>query len=65
MEKVLLCQSCIFALRSRGEKVFVGDRVERLDYEEDGKEFKCGFCGDDFLYDDDPQDDDELYECVL
>ena len=63
MEKVLLCKCCIMAIQSRGEDVFVGRSVPRWEVEEDGKEFKCGFCGDDWQ-DDEAEEDDELYECV-
>ena len=63
MSKVLLCMDCIEAIRSRGERVFVGDEVERWDLE-NPDDFKCGWCGDDYLMGDEPQDDDVLYECV-
>ena len=63
MEKVLLCDCCIMAIQSRGEDVFVGRSVERWEYEEEGKEFKCAWCDDEFL-DGEPDDHDELYECV-
>lgn len=65
MEKVLLCESCIMAIRSRGEDVFVGRAVNRWEYEDEGKEFKCAWCGDDwFDYEEEPGEYDELYECV-
>lgn len=64
MTKVLLCEDCINAILSRGEKVFVGSAVERCEYEDEGKEFKCGWCGDDWMWDEEPHEDDELFECM-
>ena len=64
MEKVLLCKDCIMAIQSRGEDVYVGRLVERWEYEDEGNEFKCEFCGDDWFYGDEHEEDDELYECV-
>jgi len=60
METILLCHYCIDAIKSRGEKIFVGGLVEReLDLDEEGKWFvsdglKCEWCEEEY---------DELYEC--
>ena len=61
MKTVLLCKDCIAALESRGEKVFIGSAVSRIDVDGD---FKCEWCEDDYLWGDEPSDDDELYECI-
>ena len=63
MERVLLCEDCIEAIKSRGETVYVGSAVERWDYENPG-EFKCAWCDDDYLMGDEPDDCDVLYECM-
>ena len=63
VKTVLLCKSCIWAIQSRGEDVFVGRAVQRWEYEDEGKEFKCEWCEDDWL-DEDPYEDDELFECI-
>lgn len=51
--KLILCEYCIEELRSRGEKVLVGDRVYRLEESEEENK-PCEWCGE---YDD-------LFECV-
>ena len=61
MKKVYLCEYCISELLSRGEKVFIGDLVSRDEIDEP---FECGLCGSDYLYGDEPDDCDELYECM-
>lgn len=59
-EHILLCEHCIEAIRSRGEKVWVGGEVERdEDVDDDGNwyvcdDLKCGWCG---------ETNDELYDC--
>lgn len=50
----LLCRDCIDAIRSRGERLFVGDCVVDGDYAEMDGDFSCEFCGE---YAD-------LYECL-
>lgn len=50
----LLCQYCIDAIRSRGEKLFIGDCVVDGDYAEEDGDYACEFCGE---YAD-------LYECL-
>lgn len=57
---MLLCEQCITAIKSRGEKVWVGPTVERdEDLDDDGNwiisdDLKCEWCG---------ETDDELYDC--
>lgn len=47
-----LCDRCICAIRSRGEKLFVGSEV-MID-EEDPTTYTCEFCGE----------EDTIYECL-
>lgn len=66
-EKWCLCDRCIDAIRSRGEKVAVGDMISQdIDYDEEKDEWfqiydedepilKCDWCG---------EVDCELYECL-
>ena len=63
VETSLICPDCIRAIQSRGEKIFTGDIVQRWEYEDEGKEFKCVFCGNDYLVDE-PNEKDELIECI-
>lgn len=45
LNKWCLCNHCIDAIKSRGEKLFVGDMV--LDYEESEElNFPCEWCGE-------------------
>lgn len=64
--KWCLCQYCIDALRSRGEKVYVGEQISQdIDSDEEGNWFqiydetepirKCDFC---------EEVDPTLYECM-
>ena len=62
-----LCRNCIDAIKSRGEKVFVGNMIcQDIDYDEEKDEWyqtydedepilKCDWCG---------EVDAELYECI-
>lgn len=52
-DKWILCKNCIDAIKSRGEKIFVGDVVNGFDYEDEPT--KCEWCD---------EEDVELYECV-
>lgn len=60
MKPWILCKHCIDAIKSRGEKIYVGSLVER-DIEMIGKDrcisdgMKCEWCD---------EEDDELYECL-
>ena len=47
-----LCKYCIQAIRSRGERLFVGAEVE-FD-EDDPKTYTCQWCGE----------EDTIYECI-
>ena len=47
-----LCRYCIQAIKSRGEKLFVGDEVYRDD--DDPKTYTCEFCGE----------EDTIFECI-
>ena len=59
-EHIHLCEHCISAIKSRGEKVFVGPMLEReLDLNDEGywyinDDLKCEWCED---------NDEELYDC--
>ena len=50
-DTIRLCECCIAAIRSRGEKVFVG---EEIDQEDEDNLLTCEWCED---------ENDELYEC--
>ena len=53
MKKICLCEYCIEAIRSRGEKLLVGDQYD-LEYEVYADEPQvCEWCG---------EEADELYE---
>lgn len=52
MKKMILCENCIEAIRSRGEKLFVGDPVEKTE------ETICEWCDDD-------DEDTELFEVIF
>ena len=64
--KWLLCEHCIAAIKSRGEKVYVGSIISQdIDYNEEKETWtqiydedepikKCDWCG---------EIDPELYEC--
>lgn len=52
LARMILCESCIEAIRSRGEKVLVGERVYDCDESEE-EETPCEWCGE----------CDDLYEC--
>ena len=49
--KWLLCQNCIDALASRGEKPYVGKMISQ----DDDEPLKCDWCEEEVL---------ELYECI-
>ena len=52
---IYLCRNCIEAIRSRGEKLFVGHEVDFTEYaDEHGKEASCEWCED---------NEATLYEC--
>lgn len=57
---IMLCEHCIAAIRSRGEKVWVGEEIERdEDIDDEGNWFisddlKCEWCEEQM---------DELYDC--
>lgn len=59
-EHIRLCSYCIEAIRSRGEKVYVGEKIEReMDIDTDGHwlvddELTCEWC---------EEENDELYDC--
>lgn len=50
---ICLCKNCIAAIRSRGEKVMVGELLS--DYDEDDKPRKCEWCEEEGM---------EMYECA-
>lgn len=50
-EMIYLCEHCIGAIRSRGEKVFVGEEYSDFELEEDSK---CEWC---------EENKTTLYEC--
>ena len=52
-EIILLCEHCIGAIRSRGEKVFVAGEFWDFDEED---EVACEWCG---------EDGKTLYECAF
>ena len=55
MDRFCLCERCIEAIRSRGEKVFVGEIVfDTSDLEYGEQERKCEWC----------EEVDDLYECI-
>lgn len=49
-EHILLCEHCIAAIKSRGEKVYVGPIIDKGDEES----IRCEWCDEEF---------DELYDC--
>lgn len=49
-----ICRDCIDAIRSRGEKLFIGDCVIDGEFAEECGDCRCEFCGE---YAD-------LYECL-
>lgn len=52
-----LCPRCIDAIRSRGEKVFVGTEIDYDEYREThGEEATCDWCG---------EEDVELREVII
>ena len=51
--KWILCKHCIAAIKSRGEKLYVGDEID-VDCWEDEKP-KCEWCD---------EEDTILYECI-
>ena len=64
MKKWILCEYCIEAIRSHGEKIFVGEMISQdIDYDEEKEEWvseydepiiKCDWC---------EEPSPELYEC--
>ena len=50
-EMIYLCEHCIGAIRSRGEKVFVGEMLSDFELDEGSK---CEWC---------EEEKTELYEC--
>lgn len=55
-EYIRLCDHCVCAIRSRGEKVFVGDSLEWNEKYDDMESVTCEWCNDEF-------DKSELSEC--
>lgn len=53
--KICLCSRCIDAIKSRGEKVYVGSTME---FELDDDVAKCDWCNEEY-------DTDELYDCLI
>ena len=51
--KWILCRNCIDAIKSRGEKIYVGDIVNGYDFKDEPT--KCEWCN---------EEDVELYECI-
>lgn len=42
-----ICDRCISAIKSRGEKIFVGSIVDPDEYlEENGEPLRCEWCGE-------------------
>lgn len=53
-KRICLCEYCVEAIRSRGEKVFVGGQVLTLEESED-EDKPCEWCGE----------HDNLYGCII
>ena len=54
--KWILCRNCIDAIKSRGEKIYVGDEIDVDCWEEDNNvKAKCEWCD---------EEDTPLYECI-
>ena len=69
---VCLCDSCIEAIKSRGEKVFVGERFENSDYDDWQEWFDEDYEDEDEHEENEPllkcdwceEGCNELYECL-
>ena len=60
IKHIMLCEQCIAAIRSRGEKVWVGEEIERdEDVDDEGNWFVC----DDLKCEWCEQEKDELFDC--
>ncbi|MBO7070523.1 MAG: hypothetical protein J6W09_04440 [Bacteroidales bacterium] len=54
--RICLCENCILAIKSHGEKLAVGDIIEQDDVENEEDYMPCEWC------DDNTQD---IYECFF
>ena len=54
-KRLCICDYCIGGMTSRGEEIFVGDRVFSWQIEEEN--LKCDFCNE--------EDFDELFNCLV
>ena len=54
-KRFCICDYCLQAMRSRGEEIFVGDKLFSWNIEEEN--LKCDFC--------DEEEFDELFNCLV